>query len=124
MQGNCIGGLEVDAWKQVKSGAHVFGGMWNPNNDLNWAMQQIRPWGKPAGDCPEMNELAEQMLRRFIPSLEPTEAGLLVETIHQLTHTYMNELVQMFMQRGCSRADATQRARDIACGFEGEVIRD
>lgn len=77
----------------VRAGANIFGGgIWSPNNDLNWAFQQIRPKGKPAGNKPEFNQKAADMLKQFIPSLEADEAGALVKTIHTLTHQHIKEL--------------------------------
>ncbi len=53
----------VEAWKLVKAHSPVFTGK-PAGDDLNWAMQQIRETGKPAGDIPAMNqnELADTLV--------------------------------------------------------------
>jgi len=110
-------------WELVEPGANVFGGgVWNPTNDLNWAMQQIRETGKPAGDKSEFNREAVDMLKRFIPSLEPGDAGKLVKEIHVLTHRCVVELTAEFEAQGLSNRSATIKAREIAYKFQGEVI--
>lgn len=79
---------------EFKSGANIFGSrIWNRNNDLNWAMQQIRPIGKPAGNIEKYNVLAEKMLNKYVPNLSVTEAGILVKDVHNLTYQYIGKLI-------------------------------
>ena len=98
----------------VQPGANIFGGgIWKPNNDLNWAFQQIRPTGKPSGDKPKYNEKAAKMLNRFIPTFEAKEAGQLVKEIHQLTHKLVDELTAQF-EAVETPHEALKKAREIA----------
>lgn len=79
----------------VKSGANIFGGgVWNPRNDLNWAFQEI----KLEKARPEYKEKAEAMLRKYVPSLSPSEAGQLIQTIHALTYQCVSELMNQGVQ--------------------------
>ena len=99
----------------VKPGANIFGGgIFDPENDLNWASQQIRLLGKPAGDIPEFNQKAERMLRKFMPTLEPAKASELVKEIHALTYQYITELCKEFESKGYYRIEALEKARQIA----------
>lgn len=60
--------------------------------DLNWAYQQIREDGKPAGDNPEMNRLAARMLLASCPGLtDPREAGHLHAEIARLRNVVYEE---------------------------------
>ena len=47
---------------------------WN-SRDINWAAQQIRPTGKPAGDVEKMNNEAARILVETFPSVPPVRAG-------------------------------------------------
>lgn len=69
------------------------GGEFRNTANLNWAMQQIRPTGKPAGDRPGFNKMASDLLNQFIPSLPAEEAGILIKEIHVLTHEYVRVLI-------------------------------
>ena len=107
----------VEAWKLVKAHAPVFTGK-PAGDDLNWAMQQIRETGKPAGDIPAMNQKASEMLNRWMPSLTAQEAGEHIRRIHALSYALESELVSEFVRRGYSNFDAVQAARQIAYGFQ------
>lgn len=88
----------------VQPGANLFGGgIWNSRNDLNWAFQQIRDFGKPAADEERYDREAKRMLHKYIPSLPPKEAGMLVQEIHRLTHACVSE---MMAQQGYSMTKA------------------
>ncbi len=99
----------------IQPGANIFGGgIWNRKNDLNWAFQQIRPSGKPAGDIPKFNQEAEKMLKEFIPTLEPTKGGELVKEVHALTYQYIDELCAELEGEGYSKYEALKKARQTA----------
>jgi len=105
----------------IKPGANVFGGgRWNPTNDLNWAFQQIRPTQKPAGDLKVMNDLAESMLSRFVPTLPAAEAGELIAEVHELTNQYGEELID----GGMDRHDAHQKSLAVVMDVIGEPTVD
>lgn len=96
--------------------ANIFGGgVFNHENDLNWAFQEIRRTRKPAGaDRSRFIQKAEDMLNRFIPSLEAVEAGKLVEEIHKLTHQLVTELTSEFEAAGTPHYESLKKARSIA----------
>lgn len=79
----------ADDLRRIKPGCSIYGGGEFRNSaNLNWAMQQIRPTGKPAGDRPEFNQEATSLLNQFVPSLTASDAGELVKRVQTNTYQY------------------------------------
>lgn len=93
------------------------GGVWNPDTDLNWAYQQIRASGKPAGDIQKYNDKARAILRRYVPSLAPEAAGELVAEVYRLTHLYNRMIYDELIEMGYSNREAWSMAGTASEGM-------
>ena len=80
--------------------------------DLNWAKQQIRPTGKPAGDVEEYNQRAERWLNTYIPSMSALKAADLLDKISELKFRLVEEYTNELLERDdYDMTDATYTAR-------------
>jgi hypothetical protein len=78
-------------------------------HDLNWAVQQIRETGKPAGDVEKYNEQATWILESAT-GMPAAEAGLLIGEYLRLRRAYM----QPFWEKAVrDRGHAMKAYRDM-----------